>query len=56
MVEPCSNSEANTTTNATLNSVRASGTPAISGNTASTIGTAPRRPTQAMYSTSRGSK
>ena len=48
MVEPCSTSEVSTTTKAALNSVRAPGTPAISGNTASTMGTAPRSPTQAM--------
>ena len=53
MVEPCTTSEVSTTTNATWNSSGACGNPAIIGNNASTMGTAPRRPTQAMKAISR---
>ena len=48
MVAPCKIKDAKTTTKATLKKVCAPGTPAITGNTANTIGTAPRKPTQEM--------
>ena len=53
---PCVSSDASTTMKAMLNSSPACGVPAISGNSASTIGTAPRRPTQEMNQVSRAVK
>ena len=56
IVLPCNSSEASTTTKATLKIIRASGKLAIKGKIASTIGTAPRRPTQETYAISVGVK
>ena len=50
---PCTKSDTSTTANATLKSRSASGTPASSGKSASTMGTAPRSPVQPMKATSR---
>ena len=56
MVVPWISSDASTTTKATLNSRPAWGVPASSGNSASTMGTAPRRPTHEMNQVSFGVK
>src|SRR3990167_7374009 len=53
---PCSSRETSTIKKATLKNSWAFGRPAISGNTARMIGTAPRRPTQAIKARSRSWK
>ena len=48
MVVPCNTNDKTTTPKAISNSIKALSTPAITGNMARVMGTAPRKPTQEM--------